>query len=186
VLQREPCCASLSDIRTPTVKHPYLSISSSNSNKPTAFITSHISNMRVSALLLVVFGLPAFATLLDTQFPHMLLPLKKSQPDTAFPTQNNATVSYDVRVNKNTHTHAIVWIILTSTRTDPLMSNGQPSTTMSLTTPQISVASDSSSTLTPLRMLRSASKVKHLSPSTSHASNPSLSTAALPGTTSQP
>jgi hypothetical protein len=60
--------------------------------------------MRVSALLLVVFGLPAFATLLDTQFPHMLLPLKKSQPDTAFPTQNNATVSYDVRVNKNTHT----------------------------------------------------------------------------------
>lgn len=60
--------------------------------------------MRVSALLLVVFGLPAFATLLDTQFPHMLLPLKKSQPDTAFPTQNNASVSYDVRVNNNTHT----------------------------------------------------------------------------------
>ena len=159
MLQREPCCASLSDIRTPTVKHPYLSISSSNSNKPTAFITSHISNMRVSALLLVVFGLPAFATLLDTQFPHMLLPLKKSQPDTAFPTQNNATVRYDVRVNNNT---------------------------MSPTMPQISVASGSSSTLTPLRMLRSASKVKHLSPSTSHASNPSLSTAALPGTTSQP
>lgn len=84
------------------------------------------------------------------------------------------------------HTHAIVWIILTSTRTDPLMSNGQQSTTMSPIMPQISVASDSSSTLTPLRMLRSASKVKHLSPSTSHASNPSLSTAALPGTTSQP
>ncbi|RYN27805.1 hypothetical protein AA0120_g10631 [Alternaria tenuissima] len=53
--------------------------------------------MRVSALLLVVFGLPAFATLLDTQLPHMLLPLKNSQPDTAFPTQNNATVRYDDR-----------------------------------------------------------------------------------------
>ncbi|KAL1798550.1 hypothetical protein ACET3X_002587 [Alternaria dauci] len=53
--------------------------------------------MRFSALLPIVFGFPAFATLIDTQFPHMLLPLKKSRPDTAFPTQENATVSYNGR-----------------------------------------------------------------------------------------
>ncbi|CAN9147336.1 unnamed protein product [Alternaria alternata] len=60
--------------------------------------------MRVSALLLVVFGLPAFATLLDTQFPHMLLPLKKSQPVYRFsdPEQRDRQlrpVNYDVPDN---------------------------------------------------------------------------------------
>ncbi|KAI4645712.1 hypothetical protein J4E93_005290 [Alternaria ventricosa] len=51
--------------------------------------------MRISALLPVLFGLPAFADLVETKFPTLLLPMKKSQPDTAFPTQDNATVSYN-------------------------------------------------------------------------------------------
>ncbi|KAH6881895.1 ubiquitin 3 binding protein But2 C-terminal domain-containing protein [Alternaria rosae] len=51
--------------------------------------------MHISALLLVVFGLPAFADLINTQFPKLLLPLKESQPDIAFITQNDATASYN-------------------------------------------------------------------------------------------
>lgn len=52
--------------------------------------------MRLLTLLPVVFGLPVFATLINTQYPVLLLPFKKSQPDTAFPTQKDATVSYSV------------------------------------------------------------------------------------------
>lgn len=52
--------------------------------------------MRLLTLLPVVFGLPVFATLINTQYPILLLPLKKSQPETAFPTQKDATVSYSV------------------------------------------------------------------------------------------
>jgi hypothetical protein len=55
--------------------------------------------MRVSTLLPIIFGLPAFATLVDTRFPALLLPLKKSRPDTAFPTQNDAMVSYNVCIH---------------------------------------------------------------------------------------
>ena len=52
--------------------------------------------MRFLAILPALFGLPAIATLVDTQFPHMLLPINKSQPNTAFPTQADAIVSYNV------------------------------------------------------------------------------------------
>ncbi|KAI4678402.1 uncharacterized protein J4E84_008657 [Alternaria hordeiaustralica] len=49
--------------------------------------------MRIFALLPVLFGLPAFADLVETKFPTLLLPMKSSQPDTAFYTQDDATVS---------------------------------------------------------------------------------------------
>ncbi|KAJ6200376.1 ubiquitin 3 binding protein But2 C-terminal domain-containing protein [Bipolaris maydis] len=50
--------------------------------------------MHLLTLLPVVLGLPVFAALINTQYPVLLLPLKKFQPDTAFPTQKDATVSY--------------------------------------------------------------------------------------------
>jgi len=54
--------------------------------------------MRIFALLPVLFGLPAFADLVETKFPTLLLPMKSSQPDTAFYTQDDATVSRNVSV----------------------------------------------------------------------------------------
>lgn len=53
--------------------------------------------MRVLALLPSLFGLPAFAALIHTQYPELLVPLKKAQPDNAISTQKDAIVSYNVR-----------------------------------------------------------------------------------------
>ncbi|KAF1939816.1 hypothetical protein EJ02DRAFT_245564 [Clathrospora elynae] len=50
--------------------------------------------MRTLALLPAFFGIPSFATLINTQFPHLLIPLVSTSPDTAFGTQKDATVSY--------------------------------------------------------------------------------------------
>jgi hypothetical protein len=52
--------------------------------------------MRFITLLLAFFGLPSSATLIDRLYPVLLLPLKKSRPDTAFSTQKDAIVSYHV------------------------------------------------------------------------------------------
>ncbi|EFQ95114.1 hypothetical protein P3342_010353 [Pyrenophora teres f. teres] len=47
------------------------------------------------ALLPVLFGLRVFADPIDIQFPHMLLPLKESQPNIAFKTQPDAIVGFN-------------------------------------------------------------------------------------------
>ncbi|CAE7199959.1 hypothetical protein PTNB73_06158 [Pyrenophora teres f. teres] len=49
------------------------------------------------ALLPVLFGLRVFADPIDIQFPHMLLPLKESQPNIAFKTQPDAIVGFNVK-----------------------------------------------------------------------------------------
>jgi hypothetical protein len=54
--------------------------------------------MRVLFLLPALLGIPSFAALIDIQFPHLLLPLRSWAPDTAFPTENEAYVTYSVRI----------------------------------------------------------------------------------------
>jgi hypothetical protein len=63
---------------------------------PTTLIHEKSINMRVLALLPVFFGLPAFAELIDTQYPHLMLPLKSWAPYTPFKTQDDASVTYNV------------------------------------------------------------------------------------------
>ncbi|KAF1839402.1 hypothetical protein BDW02DRAFT_150882 [Decorospora gaudefroyi] len=53
--------------------------------------------MRFLTLLPVLFGIPSLATHIDTLFPHLLIPLKSWEPNTAFPTEPDAYVTYSSR-----------------------------------------------------------------------------------------
>ncbi|KAF1841247.1 uncharacterized protein K460DRAFT_421050 [Cucurbitaria berberidis CBS 394.84] len=50
--------------------------------------------MHALALLPVLFGLGAFADLLRTEFPHLIIPLVSTAPNTSFGTRLDATISY--------------------------------------------------------------------------------------------
>lgn len=53
--------------------------------------------MRTLTLVVALFGASAIADLVHTDFPHLLIPLKQSLPDTHFGTQYDPTLSYSVR-----------------------------------------------------------------------------------------
>lgn len=63
-----------------------------------------IPTMRALPLLSVLCGLPSFATLLRTEFPHLLIPLISSTPDTAYGTRADATISYSRRSGATQYT----------------------------------------------------------------------------------
>ncbi|USP78720.1 hypothetical protein yc1106_05994 [Curvularia clavata] len=50
--------------------------------------------MRLLAVLPSLLGMPTFAALVHTQYPELLIPLKKAQLDNAIFTQKDAIVSY--------------------------------------------------------------------------------------------
>lgn len=53
--------------------------------------------MHVLTFLPLLLGASTTATLIHTEFPHLLIPLKSTSPDTHFGTAPDATVSYSVR-----------------------------------------------------------------------------------------
>jgi len=54
-------------------------------------------NMHAITFIPILLGAYTTATLIHTDFPHLLIPLKSTSPDTAFGTAPDATVSYSVR-----------------------------------------------------------------------------------------
>ncbi|EDU42128.1 But2 domain containing protein [Pyrenophora tritici-repentis] len=95
--------------------------------------------MLALALLSALFGLTVFAELIDIQFPHMLLPLKEAQPNIAFKTQPDATVSlnsqtgdeqwtavnFDVPDHGNTHCHVNFHLNTNKLKSAPVGLKGQ-------------------------------------------------------------
>ena len=61
------------------------------------FSVQPIVAMRCLTFIPALFGVSSFAALLSTEFPHLIVPLVSTAPNTAYGTQYDATISYSVR-----------------------------------------------------------------------------------------
>lgn len=58
-----------------------------------------LATMKQLVLLVTLFLGTSFAALIATEFPHLIIPLISTTPDTAYGTQYDATISYAVHIS---------------------------------------------------------------------------------------